>query len=96
MLFEKRNIAPRLLLNRETNHLKRKAIMRGELMKARRRRGMKSKRGPSKRHKAPRHAMADDGDISQFEPTDSLLLSSLRFWEVERDLIEERVAANGR
>jgi hypothetical protein len=67
-------------------------------MKARRSRRMrlKSKRGPRKRHTTPRHAMADDDDISQFEPTHSLLLSSLRFWEVERDLIEERVAAIGR
>jgi hypothetical protein len=67
-------------------------------MKARGRRRMrlKSKRGPSKRHKAPQHAIADDDDISQFEPTHSLLLSSLRFWEVERDLIEERKAAINR
>jgi hypothetical protein len=27
------------------------------------------------------------------EETDRLLLSSLRYWEVERDLIEERLAA---
>jgi len=27
------------------------------------------------------------------EGTDRLLLSSLRYWEVERDLIEERLAA---
>jgi hypothetical protein len=40
--------------------------------------------------------MVDDDDIAEFEPTNSLLLSSLRFWEVERDLIEERVAAIGR
>jgi len=40
--------------------------------------------------------MADDEDIAEFEPVNSLLLSSLRFWEVERDLIEERVAAIGR
>jgi hypothetical protein len=40
--------------------------------------------------------MVDDDDIAEFEPTRSLLLSSLRFWEVERDLIEERVAAIGR
>ena len=67
-------------------------------MKARGRRRMrlKSKRGPRKRHKTPRHAIADDDDISQFEPVHSLLLSSLRFWEVERDLIEERKAAINR
>ena len=29
----------------------------------------------------------------RFESAHSLLLSSLRFWEVERDLIEERIAA---
>jgi hypothetical protein len=30
------------------------------------------------------------------EQTDRLLVSALRFWEVERDLIEERLAARGR
>ena len=30
------------------------------------------------------------------EETDRLLLSSLRYWEVERDLIEERLAARCR
>ena len=35
--------------------------------------------------------MREDDDITLLEPTDSLLLSSLRYWEVERDLIEERV-----
>jgi hypothetical protein len=34
----------------------------------------------------------DDDD--QAEKTDRLLLSSLRYWEVERDLIEERMGAN--
>jgi hypothetical protein len=37
-----------------------------------------------------------DGDESGVtEETDRLLLSSLRYWEVERDLIEERLAARG-
>jgi len=62
----------------------------------RRRIQLRSKRGPSKRHKASRRAMADDEDIAEFEPAHSLLFSSLRFWEIERDLIEERVAAIGR
>jgi hypothetical protein len=30
------------------------------------------------------------------EKTDRLLLSSLKYWEVERDLIEERLAARSR
>jgi hypothetical protein len=30
------------------------------------------------------------------EEVDKLLLSSLRYWEVTRDLIEERMAALGR
>jgi len=34
-----------------------------------------------------------DEQSTHVEPAHSLLLSSLRFWEVERDLIEERIAA---
>jgi hypothetical protein len=37
----------------------------------------------------------DDNESAQAEEIDRLLLSSLRFWEVERDLIEERMAARG-
>jgi hypothetical protein len=38
-----------------------------------------------------------EGDESaEAEAIDKLLLSSLRYWEVERDLIEERMAAKGR
>jgi hypothetical protein len=40
-----------------------------------------------------RCAMPHDDATTQFESTHSLLLSSLRYWEVERDLIEERIAA---
>ena len=47
----------------------------------------KSKRGASKNNKPLRCA------TPQFKSTHSLLLSSLRYWEVERDLIEERIAA---
>jgi hypothetical protein len=39
--------------------------------------------------------MNGDG-AAQAEETDRLLLSSLRYWEVERDLIEERLAARSR
>ena len=42
--------------------------------------------------KAPRGKMTNDGETSQLESAHSLLLSSLRYWEVERDLIEERIA----
>ena len=38
----------------------------------------------------------DQDEAVQSQPPHSLLLASLRFWEVERDLIEERVAAMGR
>jgi len=34
----------------------------------RRRIQLRSKRGPSKRHKASRRAMADDEEIAEFEP----------------------------
>jgi hypothetical protein len=40
--------------------------------------------------------MTDDDQGNQVEPAYSLLLSSLRFWEIERDLIEERKAAINR
>jgi hypothetical protein len=64
-----------------------------------RRMRLKSKRGRQrtcKHYKRLQSATTDDDNITEFEPTHSLLLSSLKFWEVERDLIEERVAANGR
>jgi hypothetical protein len=35
----------------------------------------------------------DDNKCAQAEQIDRLLLSALKFWEVERDLIEERMAA---
>lgn len=38
----------------------------------------------------------DDNESAQAEEIDRLLLSSLRYWEVERDLIEERMAAISR
>jgi len=37
--------------------------------------------------------MLHDDATTQVESTRSLLLSSLKYWEVERDLIEERIAA---
>jgi hypothetical protein len=48
---------------------------------------------PSKHYKGLPCAMLHDDATTQFESTHSLLLSSLRYWEVERDLIEERIAA---
>jgi hypothetical protein len=38
----------------------------------------------------------DDDESAQAEEIDRLLLSSLRYWEVERDLIEERMVASRR
>jgi hypothetical protein len=35
-------------------------------------------------------------ESAQAEDIDHLLLSSLRFWEVEHDLIDERIAQLGR
>lgn len=35
----------------------------------------------------------DDNQPARAEQIDRLLLSALKFWEVERDLIEERIAA---
>ncbi len=57
---------------------------------------LKSKRRSSKHHKRLRRVTRDNVETTPVEPIHSLLLSSLRFWEVERDLIEERVAAISR
>ena len=59
----------------------------------------KSKQGAqraSKNYKALPHRMTNDAETIPVEPAHSLLLSSLRYWEVERDLIEERMAAIAR
>jgi hypothetical protein len=37
-----------------------------------------------------------NSESAQAEGLDRLLLSSLKYWEVERDLIEERLAARSR
>jgi len=70
-------------------------------MKAGRRRRMRlrSKRAPQKSTKCPKtspRGFREDDETTQLELTHSLLLSSLRYWEVERDLIEERIAALSR
>ena len=46
-------------------------------------------------HASPPY-MTEDDESAQTQGIDRLLLSSLRFWEVERDLIEERMAAMSR
>ena len=56
----------------------------------------KARRRPSKRSGTSRPETTEDDESALTEETDRLLLSSLRFWEVEHDLIEERVAAIGR
>ena len=38
-----------------------------------------------------RNTMATNGSVG-CDPPDKLLLSALKYWEVERDLIEERLA----
>jgi hypothetical protein len=52
-------------------------------------------RKSSKSSNASPRAIAGDYETAEVEPAHSLLLSSLRFWEVERDLIEERMPAIG-
>jgi hypothetical protein len=61
-----------------------------------RRRTSKSKRGSrqsSKCSEAWRPQVVNGDESAEAEEIDRLLLSSLRLWEVERDLIEERMAA---
>jgi hypothetical protein len=50
----------------------------------------------SKRSGRPQPETKDDNESAQAEEIDRLLLSSLKFWEVERDLIEERTATTSR
>jgi hypothetical protein len=51
---------------------------------------------PKKSFNVLTHKTTDNDENNQIEATHSLLLASLRFWEIERDLIEERIAALGR
>jgi hypothetical protein len=54
----------------------------------------KSKRRPEKRHKkfaAVLPALPNRSQAQRDEQIDRLLLSALKFWETERDLIEERL-----
>ncbi len=50
-------------------------------------------RPPGKCLKALRPQIVNGDESAEAEEIDRLLLSSLRLWEVERDLIEERMAA---
>jgi len=57
---------------------------------------MKIKRRRTKLSKLSRKSLPeriDNNESAQSEAIDRLLLSSLKFWEVERDLIEERMSA---
>src|SRR5439155_26916627 len=67
--------------------------MRAGRLRRTRSRTSKSKRGADKQNKAMRCAMPHDDATTQFESTHSLLLSSLRYWQVELDLIEQPIAA---
>jgi hypothetical protein len=47
----------------------------------------------SKRFGASQPEGIEYDESAEFEETDQLLLSALRYWEVQHDLIEERIAA---
>ena len=61
-------------------------------------RALKFKRRPRKlsKHAETSPETIDENESAEAEEIDRLLVSSLRFWEVERDLIEERIAAVSR
>ena len=70
--------------------------MGAEKGKRRRWRSSKSKRKretASKRSEAPRPQTMNGHEPGEAEEIDKLLLSSLKYWEVTRDLIEERMGA---
>jgi hypothetical protein len=68
---------------------------------ARRRRRWRMSKSKRKRQRSSkpsaqgRREMSDDNGSAEAKGIDRLLLSALRYWEVERDLIEERMAARG-
>ena len=66
----------------------RSGCKRGRTSQAKRR-----SRQLSKCSEASRPHVVDGDESAEAEEIDRLLLSSLRLWEVERDLIEERMAA---
>lgn len=71
----------------------------GRAQKGRRRRTPKFKRKSqqsSKLSEALPPKIMNGDESAAAEETDRLLLSSLRYWEVERDLIEERLGARSR
>jgi len=47
----------------------------------------------SKRLGASQPKRIEYDESAEFEETDRLLLSALRYWEVQHDLIEKRIAA---
>jgi hypothetical protein len=47
----------------------------------------------SKRFGASQPERIEYDESAEFEQTERLLLSALRYWEVQHDLIEERIAA---
>jgi hypothetical protein len=53
----------------------------------------KSRRRRQKAAKDPEQKSMQHAESIYDEPSDRLLLSALKYWEVERDLIEERLAA---
>jgi hypothetical protein len=72
------------------------SLMEAEKGKGRRWRSSKSKRkreAASKRSEALRPQATNGHETAETEEIDKLLLSSLRYWEVTRDLIEERMGA---
>jgi ribosomal protein L31E len=71
------------------------AAGRASHIRLRRSKSKPSRERASKSYKLLAGGITDHEEANQVELTHSLLLASLRFWEVERDLIEERKAAIG-
>jgi hypothetical protein len=62
--------------------------VRGRTSKSRRR-----SQKTSERFGASQPERIEYDESAEFKQTDRLLLSALRYWEVQHDLIEERIAA---
>ena len=49
---------------------------------------------PDKRYETLWQAPTEEDPAIPVEPADKLLLSSLKYWEVKRDLIDEHIDSN--
>ncbi len=93
-----RNRSNTVMRTYEQKRIDEGGILMGAARRRRRWRMSRSKRTRQRSSKSSaqwRREMPDDNGSSEAEGIDRLLLSALRYWEVKRDLIDERREARG-